>query len=105
MPGAADWQKFVIKGNGNIGISTSTPLSTLDIRSGNVGIGVTMSAAYKLDVNGDVRVVAGSDYYVGIVGLNDNTSSSSGSSLVGLYDDTMTYITANTTVQGAIKQL
>src|SRR4030043_1698286 len=90
---------------GNVGIATTSPLSALDIRTGNLGVGTPMAAAYKIDVNGDVRVAVGSDYYVGVIGLNDNTTSSSGSSLVGLYDDTMTYITANTTVQTAIKQL
>src|SRR4030043_1692957 len=94
-----------IDASGNLGIGTTSPLSALDIRTGNLGVGTTMAAAYKIDVNGDVRVVVGSDYYVGVIGLNDNTTSSSGSSLVGLFDDTMTYITANTTVQTAIKQL
>src|SRR4030043_1259927 len=64
-----------------------------------------MAAAYKLDVNGDIRIASGSDLYIGTYGLNDNASANSGSTLVGLYDDSMTYITANTTVQTAIKQL
>ena len=55
------------------------------------------SPQYKLDVNGDVRVASGSDFYVNTIGLNDNASSSSGASLIGLYDDTMIYITGNTT--------
>ncbi|MDD1427595.1 hypothetical protein MEO94_24640, partial [Dolichospermum sp. ST_sed9] len=90
---------------GNLGIATTSPLSTLDVRAGNVGIGTTMAAAYKLDVNGDIRVVAGSDYYIGVVGLNDNAGSASGASLIGLYDDSMVNIATDTTVQGAIKEL
>ena len=72
--------------------------------NGNLGIGTT-APAFKLDVNGDVRVAAASDYYVGTVGLNDNASASSGAGLIGLYDNTYSNIVANTNVQGAIGEL
>jgi|GEM_PF-2197953 len=79
-------------------------LLVLDLASSRVGIGTT-SPGYKLDVNGDIRIASGSDLYVGTYGLNDNSSANSGASLVGLYDDSMTYVASDTTVQGAIKEL
>jgi hypothetical protein len=42
--------------NGRFGINTALPNMALDIRTGNVGIGVTSDAGYKLDVNGTARV-------------------------------------------------
>lgn len=42
--------------NSRFGIGTASPNMSLDIRTGNVGIGVTSDAGYKLDVNGTVRV-------------------------------------------------
>ena len=69
--------------------------------SGNFGIGTT-NPTYRLDVNGDARVASGSDFYVGTVGMNDNSGVASGASLVGLFDNTYANIPANTTVQGAI---
>ena len=71
---------------------------------GNLGVGTT-NPIYKLDVAGDIRAASGSDFYLGTIGFNDNASTSSGASLIGLYDDTMSYISANTDVQSAIKQL
>ena len=85
-------------------LNIESGLLDFDTSNARIGIGTT-APAYKLDVNGDIRIAAGSDAYIGTVGLNDNTTASSGSSLVGLYDDAMTYIAANTTVQSAIKQL
>ena len=72
--------------------------------AGNVGIGTT-TPGYKLDVNGDIRLPITSDLYVGATGLNDNAGLNSGAALVGLYDNSMTYVAANTTVQGAMKEL
>ena len=76
----------------------------LSSNGGNVGIG-NSTPTYKLDVNGDIRVAAGSDYYLGTTGLNDNSSLTSGASLVGLFDSTYANIAANTTVQTAIGEL
>lgn len=42
--------------NSRLGIGTATPNMSLDIRTGNVGIGVTSDAGFKLDVNGTARV-------------------------------------------------
>ncbi|MEJ2354225.1 MAG: hypothetical protein P8Y03_31010, partial [Anaerolineales bacterium] len=70
----------------------------------SIGIGTT-DPAYELEVAGDIGVTSGNDFFVGTVGLNDNTTANSGASLIGLYDDAMTNIAANTTVQGAIKEL
>lgn len=42
--------------NSRLGIGTSSPNMSLDIRTGNVGIGVTSDAGFKLDVNGTARV-------------------------------------------------
>lgn len=42
--------------NGRLGVGTSLPNMALDIRTGNVGIGVTSDAGFKLDVNGTARV-------------------------------------------------
>lgn len=42
--------------NGRFGINTALPNMALDIRTGNVGIGVTSDAGFKLDVNGTARV-------------------------------------------------
>ena len=42
--------------NGRLGINTALPNMALDIRTGNVGIGVTSDAGFKLDVNGTARV-------------------------------------------------
>jgi hypothetical protein len=52
-----------------------------------------------------VRVRNTDDYYVGSTGLNDNASSASGASLVGLYDNSYFNISANTNLQGAIGEL
>jgi site-specific recombinase XerD len=69
-----------------------------------VGIGTT-DPSYLLDIAGDIGIASGSDLYIGGIGLNDNTTSSSGASLIGLFDDSMTYISADTTLQNAIKEL
>jgi len=42
--------------NSSLGIGTATPNMSLDVRTGNVGIGVTSNAGFKLDVNGTARV-------------------------------------------------
>lgn len=42
--------------NSRLGIGTASPNMSLDIRTGNVGIGVTSNAGFKLDVNGTTRV-------------------------------------------------
>lgn len=42
--------------NSRLGIGTASPNMSLDIRTGNVGIGVTSDAGFKLDVNGTARV-------------------------------------------------
>lgn len=42
--------------NGRLGIGTASPNMSVDIRTGNVGIGVTSDAGFKLDVNGTARV-------------------------------------------------
>lgn len=42
--------------NSRLGIGTASPNMVLDIRTGNVGIGVTSDAGFKLDVNGTARV-------------------------------------------------
>ena len=42
--------------NARLGVGTASPNMALDIRTGNVGIGVTSDAGYKLDVNGTARV-------------------------------------------------
>ena len=41
--------------NSRLGIGTASPNMSLDIRTGNVGIGVTSDAGFKLDVNGSSR--------------------------------------------------
>ena len=92
----------------NLDVTGNFSLNTDDLvalkSNGYVGIGTT-NPGYTLDVNGNVHIAAASDLYVGSIGLNDNASTSSGGSLVGLFDDSMTYISGNTTVQGAVKQL
>ena len=80
----------------------STPL-VVDL-NGNLGVGRT-SPGMKLDVAGDIRAASGSDFYLGTIGFNDNASTSSGASLIGLFDNTYSNIAANTTVQGAIGEL
>jgi hypothetical protein len=85
-------------------LTVDTDTLIVSSTSGRVGVGTT-DPQRKLDVNGDIGIASGSDLYIGTIGLNDNTSVSSGASLIGLYDDSMTYVTANTTVQNAIKQL
>ena len=73
-------------GSGTISNDLTVDTDTLYVDSADnrVGIGTT-DPQYKLDVNGDVRVASGSDFYVNAIGLNDNASVSSGSSLIGLY--------------------
>ena len=93
-------------GSANITGDLTVDTNTLIVNSttGRVGIGMT-GPLRTLDVNGDIGIASGSDLYVGSIGLIDNANASSGSTLVGLYDDNMAYITGNTTVQNAIKQL
>jgi hypothetical protein len=86
------------------GFTHSGSTVSLITSTDNVGIG-TSTPAYKLDINGDVHIASGSDLYVGNIKLAANSSTSSGASLVGLNDDGLTYVSANTTVQSAIKQL
>ena len=69
----------------------------------NVGIGTT-NPGYKLEIAGDVRVYPGSDVYVGSVGLNDQASLASGASLLGVYDNGLYNLSANTDVQSAFGQ-
>jgi hypothetical protein len=69
--GAATWaERFRIHTSGNIGVQTDSPTSTLDVNgtgrirngvsladtSGNVQIGTTTDAGFRLDVNGTARV-------------------------------------------------
>ena len=63
--------------------------------NGNVGIGDT-NPQNRLSVSGDIRVRNTDDFYVGSIGLNDNASTTSGASLVGLFDNTFANIAANT---------
>ena len=73
--------------------------------AGNVGIGTT-NPGYELEVVGDARLLAGNDYYIGDIGLNDTGSSAitSGGYLVGLYADEY-YNSASTNVQDVIDDL
>ena len=93
-------------GSANITGDLTVDTNTLIVNSttGRVGIGMT-APSRTLDVNGDIGIASGSDLYIGSIGLNDNASTSSGASLVGLYDDSMVYVSGNTSVQSAIKQL
>lgn len=70
-----------------------------------LGAGATEATKFLVESSGDTFLASGADLYIGGIGLNDNASSSSGASLIGLYDDAMTYISSNTNVQSAIKQL
>lgn len=57
--------------NGRLGINTALPNMALDIRTGNVGIGVTSNSGFKLDVNGTARVsgaITLTDSSAGLVG-------------------------------------
>jgi len=83
------------------------PVKMLNYFSGNVGIGTT-APGQKLEVSGDVLATnlrATTDLYLAGTALSANTNTTSGASKVGLYDDVMTYISSNTNVQSAIKQL
>ena len=90
--------------NSATALNIESGLFNLDTTSSRVGIGTT-APSYKLDVNGDVRVASGSDYYLGTIGFNDNATSASGASLIGLNDDSYNNVTGNTTVQTAIGQI
>jgi hypothetical protein len=70
-----------------------------------LGAGATESTKFLVESSGDTFIASGADLFIGGIGLNDNSSTSSGASLIGLYDDNMTYISGNTNVQNAIKQL
>ncbi len=76
-----------------------------DVALLKLGSGVTESTKFLVESSGDTFLASGADLFIGGIGLNDNTSTSSGASLIGLYDDSMTYISGNTNVQDAIKQL
>jgi len=79
---------------------TSTTVDLLKL-----GAGATESTKFLVESSGDTFIASGADLFIGGIGLNDNSSNSSGASLIGLYDDNMTYISGNTNVQSAIKQL
>jgi len=82
---------FEVSGTGNVHVA------------GNVGIGTT-NPAYTLDVNGDIRIVSGSDLYIGTIGLNDTASpTASGAYLVGVNDE-FAY-SAGTNVQDVLDDL
>jgi hypothetical protein len=78
-----------------------TKNTTLDLLIGGTS---TASAAVALDATtGNVRLTG--DLFIGGTSLSYNEATASGASLVGLFDDGMNYVSANTDVQDAIKQL
>ncbi len=76
----------------------ATGYNLLQLQSGS-------SAVDRFVVDAEGNTTIGGELYLGTIGLGDNTTADSGASLVGLYDDTMNYVTSNTTVQNAIKLL
>jgi len=77
-----------------------------DVNLLRLGAGASETDKFVVKSNGDTTIASGADYHIGTIGLGDVGigSTSSGASLVGLYDDAMVYV-SDTTVQGAIKQL
>jgi site-specific recombinase XerD len=76
-----------------------------DVALLKIGVGTTEATVFSVDSEGDTTIASGADYHIGIIGLSDNGSSSSGASLIGLFDDDMDYVSGSPTVQSAIKQL
>ncbi len=83
---------------GNVALETD-----IGFFGGNLGIGTT-STLYRLDVAGNIR--AGTELFMGDIGLNDTGSSSttSGASLLGVYTSGFGVSTAPT-VQGQLAAL
>ncbi|MBT7142625.1 MAG: DUF4082 domain-containing protein, partial [Bacteroidetes bacterium] len=77
-------QRFTIKGNGNVGIGTSTPTNELSIDgnadfTGNVGIGTSSPSNAQLQIEG-------SDTYDGMIRIN-NTGTNGASFFMGSTND------------------
>ena len=68
-------------------VNTATPDDRLVINSaGNVGIGTTSHATYKLDVNGDINISAGSQFKIGGNVLSTFTPTSANT--IGIFNST-----------------
>jgi hypothetical protein len=89
-------------------LSIEENLISFDTQNSRIGISTT-SPSYKFDVVGDIyssaNIRANTDLYIAGTALSTNTTSTSGASKIGLYDDSMNYISGDTNIQSAIKQL